>query len=168
MGAINLSKHGLLTVEYVRERMNYDPATGALTWRRCGNAWRNGSPVGTFNQFGYRVVRFDLVPFFVHRLIWFHVHGCWPAAQIDHINGDPADNRLCNLREATHSQNVANTRPRNGRPLKGVTFSNKRWQAQIRVDGKNLYLGRFDTAEEAHAVYAKKAREIHGEFARVA
>jgi len=81
-----------------------------------------------------------------HRLAWFLVYGRNPKGEIDHINGNPSDNRICNLRECTRSQNVMNTRRGNG-----VCWhkTKKKWQALVKSGGKSHFLGHFDTREEA-------------------
>lgn len=90
--------------------------------------------------------------------------------QVDHINGDPLDNRRVNLRLATSAQNTANrSRHKNNKTgLKGVCFfrRDKKYVAHICVDGKRIHLGVFLTPEEAHAAYCEAAKELHGEFAR--
>jgi hypothetical protein len=90
--------------------------------------------------------------------------------QIDHVNGDPADNRLENLRLATHQQNLCNKRRgRNNSGLKGVYLRpNGKFTASVAFNQRSFYLGCFDTAGEAHAAYAFAAARLHGEFARAA
>jgi HNH endonuclease/AP2 domain len=105
-----------------------------------------------------------------HRLAWLYVHGRWPAALIDHINGNPADNRIANLREASRSQNQANSGLRLGNRsgLKGISRKPYgTWSAQIFYQGTKHYLGTFATPEEAHAAYREAARRLFGEFARM-
>ncbi len=89
---------------------------------------------------------------------------------VDHINGDPTDNRRSNLRICTVSQNLmnrgANSNSKSG--FKGVSpcHSNGRWRATINIAGsKQKHLGYFDTPEEAHAAYVEAAKQFHGEFA---
>lgn len=89
--------------------------------------------------------------------------------QIDHINGDKLDNRRENLRLATNAENQRNTKRRsdNTSGYKGVwQITNGRWRARLAVDGRDIHLGYFDTAEEAAAVRDVAALKYHGEFAR--
>lgn len=93
----------------------------------------------------------------------------WPL--VDHVNGNGLDNRRANLRPATNAENMRNRRryANNTSGFKGVTFDKAkgRWKAQIRLDGRRRYIGRYDTAEEAARAYDAAARELHGEFARL-
>jgi hypothetical protein len=100
------------------------------------------------------------------------VHGEFPPDQIDHINCDKTDNRLCNLRLATHQQNMMNRRGSRNSAIgvKGVTFNRRkgRYVAQLTVGGKAVLRKQFKTIDEAAAAYAAAARQYHGEFARTA
>lgn len=91
--------------------------------------------------------------------------------QTDHIDGDGLNNRRCNLRLATPSENARNQRRArdNTSGFKGVWWhkGRRKWQAQIMAGGRQKYLGLFNTAEEAHAAYCEAARSLHGEFARI-
>jgi hypothetical protein len=106
-----------------------------------------------------------------HRLAWLWVHGRWPGCEIDHINSDGLDNRIQNLREATHAQNQRNQSKRsdNTSGLKGVSWHKrgKKWKAQICHMGKWHALGLYDCSEEAHKAYVAAAHRFHGEFARI-
>ena len=94
--------------------------------------------------------------------------GRWPADQVDHINLIRSDNRWCNLREATQSENARNTRARhnNTSGVKGVNKYRDKWHAKISFNGRRIHLGYFDTPEEAHAVYCRAAAKYHGVYAR--
>lgn len=160
-----------LTYERVRELFYYDPETGEFRWKVSNtNRVKVGAIAGGFDRHGHRRIKADGRFYGAHRLAWLYQTGKWPVALIDHINMVPDDNRFCNLREATKSQNNWNA----GKPstnksgFKGVCWdkARRRWMAQIQAHGKNNHLGVFDTPEEAHAAYAAAANELHGEFAR--
>src|SRR5690242_16986610 len=95
-----------ITPELVREWLHYDPDTGHFTWAKQPHWW---VPVGesaeSMAAYGYTGVEFFGRRYFAHRLAWYYVHGRWPREVLDHINRVPGDNRISNLREATHAQN---------------------------------------------------------------
>ena len=102
---------------------------------------------------------------FVHRLIMDAPKGM----HVDHINGNPLDNRKSNLRICTHAENQRNrgANKNNTSGYKGVHWSKttKKWRAEIRHDNKSIHMGYFKTPEEAARAYDKKAKELHGEYA---
>ena len=145
----------------------YDPETGSLTWRMPGlGRGAVGRQAGSFSPGGYRDVHIHGRNYKVHRLIWLYVHGRWPTHEIDHKNGDRADNRLTNLREATRRQNTHNIRLRNDSRsgVKGVGWhaQAKKWQAKIR----GTHIGLFTDINEAAEAYRVAAERHYGEFAR--
>lgn len=154
-----------LTLAQLRELLHYAPETGVFTWSKPRSGVRHGAQAGMVDR-GYRFIRLLGRVYYAHRLAWLYVYGEWPRGQIDHIDGNPSDNRICNLRDATHSQNNMNKRVKrdNQTGLKGVKKYRKRFQARINGD----YLGTFDTAEDAHAAYIAAAKVRFGEFARAA
>jgi hypothetical protein len=103
----------------------------------------------------------------LHRFIWERMGGA-ETPQVDHRDRDGLNCRRGNLRAATSSQNRRNSKVRadSNTGLKGVTKSPFGWRSRIRVDGKEIVLGMFPTAEEAHAAYVTRATEVAGEFAR--
>jgi hypothetical protein len=162
----------MVTAERLRELLDCDPETGVLTWRvsRRGRV-KPGQVAGKSHHTGYHVIRVDGRQYPAHRLVWLHVTGAWPAAEVDHINGVRNDNRFSNLRDATSSQNGCNARlyRNNKSGLKGAILNRPgRWIAQIQKGGRKIYLGVFDTPEEAHAAYCAAAERLHGDFARTA
>jgi hypothetical protein len=110
--------------------------------------------------------------YYAHRLAWFYAYGRWPKEKLDHRDGPRDANKLDNLREANDLQNARNSRigRNNTSGLKGVSLFKRdgTWRAQITVDSKNIHLGYFETAVEAHAAYRYAAERYHGDFARMA
>jgi hypothetical protein len=155
-----------LTAQRLRELLHYDPETGVFTWKVAnGTRAKVGAIAGSLSK-GYILVRVDALNRRAHRLAWFYVNGEWPTDEIDHINGDKSDNRICNLRCVSRSVNLQNQRqPRsdNARGLYlgvGWDKARQKWRAQIK-DGKNTFLGRFNSQEEASEAYLAAKRRLH-------
>ena len=162
-----------LDVGELRSRVAYDPETGALTWaQRPAKGRRVGDALAMHdNGNGYMYTRVDRVGVAVHRLAFAVQMGRWPV-EVDHVNGDKADNCWANLREADRSTNEANVGLRRSSTsgFKGVGWhkARGRWRAHITRHGKHYSLGYFDTPEEAHAAYVRAAEIMFGDFARAA
>jgi len=103
----------------------------------------------------------------LHRVIM----NCPPGKEVDHINGDPLDNRLANLRICSRGENGRNQKKQVGvsSKFKGVSWNrhNKKWRAQIQHCGSGIHLGRFKDETEAARAYDAKAAELFGEFAKL-
>ncbi|MEY2160420.1 MULTISPECIES: HNH endonuclease signature motif containing protein [unclassified Rhodanobacter] len=155
--------------ELANRYFDYDRETGVLLWRihKSNHHGKIGSVAGSISERGYWRVKVDGRSYMVHRIIWLMVNGVFPK-EIDHINGIRTDNRLCNLREASRSQNCANKRTpsTNTSGFKGVSKSQNRWCAQIKVHGRYRHLGSHASPEDAAKAYAKAAVKFFGEFAR--
>lgn len=162
----------------VRSALHYDPITGEFRWKQRAdrnNAWNAhfaGKVAGCLDANGYRVIGFGGRNYQASRLAWLIVHGEWPKGLMDHRDRNTSYDAIDNLRDATPSQNAANScAPRRNRSgFKGVSWDKKSagWRAQIRCDGKDYCLGHFDTPEAAHAAYVEAANEHFGEYARAA
>lgn len=155
-----------ITHRELLEKLHYDPATGVFTHR---DGPRLGLRAGWVGNDGYRALNIDGIFYRSHQVAWFYVHKRWPKLFVDHINRVRDDNRIANLRLANKSQQAVNSvLPKtNTSGYRGVSRRNSPgtpWMAQIRVNGKKRYLGLFQTAELAHAAYAKVCKEVHGEF----
>jgi hypothetical protein len=155
-----------LTAQRLRELLHYDPETGIFT-RAVSRQGRNGLAgcvAGGKTESGY--IRISLYNRLhrAHRLAWLYMFGDWPSGDIDHINGIRGDNRIENLRDVSTSVNMQNQReaqPRNASGFLGVTIHGSRFEASIKLNGKNIYLGSYKTPELAHAAYLEKKRGIH-------
>lgn len=158
---------GLPSWRELDERFLYDPDTGLLVYRQKVKAEQRGEQAGVISEKGYFRVKINRRAHMVHRIAWKMHYGKDPAGVIDHVNGQTLDNRICNLREATHSQNCANSRAMEGKkvPLKGVARVAYGYSARIRRNGKTWNIGTFKTPEEAHAAYVEAAQIVFGEFA---
>lgn len=156
-----------LTQARLKSVVDYDPQTGVFTWRKTPKGPACGRKAGAINSDGYIQIKIDQRIYKAHRLVWLYVHGRWPDDLLDHINLVRADNRLCNLREATKSQNRMNVPAlrHNRSGIKGVFPKDGKWIARIGVDGKSIELGRFDSAEQASSAYAEASKIYHGDYA---
>lgn len=158
-----------LTAEHLREVLEYDPETGVFRWRVAAGRWGRipaGTVAGSVSKVhGYIHIHLDGVVQNAHRLAWLYTTGEWPKDQIDHVNRDRADNRFCNLREATTAQNMENKRRyrsnTSGHP--GVHWRSfcGLWQARIGIAGKRVSLGHWPTVEEAAAAYVAAKAQMH-------
>ena len=165
-----------ITAEYVRSILDYDPEMGVFTWkwrenmRLQWNARFSGKIAGRIDRDGYIVICIDYISYKAHRLAVLHVSGEWPCDLVDHENTNTSANNFSNLRAATPSQNNYNATKRssNTSGYKGVTWhsKDKKWQAQIQVNKKNIYLGQYATPQDAHLAYCRAASLHHGNFAR--
>lgn len=118
----------------------------------------------------YAATRFRGKLWLMHRLVMLWEYGEPPVGcEVDHVNRDGLDNRLCNLRYVTQSQNGANKAKRsdNTSGYKGVFWHKtaKKWMAQIGYEGRTHYLGLYDSKKDAANAYDKAARELEGEYA---
>lgn len=160
----------LLTQERLRSLLDYSPETGKFKWLVRRSNIAAGVAAGTLMCNGYLCIRVDKRLHLAHRLAWLWVTGDAPLLQVDHINGDRADNRFCNLRLATNSQNQQNRRAAQASSstgLMGVLNVSrlrgypKPFKAAIKKNGRLTTLGYFETAEEAHAAYLAAKRVVH-------
>jgi hypothetical protein len=154
-----------LTAAQLREILDYDPETGLFTWAISRRGCRRGDQTGAPHRNGYVMIGINRRARLAHRLAWLHTYGEWPKGQIDHINGVRADNRLANLRDVPGRINRQNQRAARSdnreTGLLGVYKNHGQWGARIQLNGRQHYLGNFQTPEEAHAAYIKAKRLMH-------
>ena len=164
--------------DFLRSILDYSPETGIFTWIyrtdvHIGvNTRLAGVAAGRINGNGYITIGINGISYQAHRLAWRLMTGRDPASDIDHADCKKTNNSFANLRETTIYQNQANTRKRitNTSGHKGVCWNKlrKKWMAQIKIDGKNTYIGLFDNIEAAAEAYKRAAIDRFGEFARTA
>lgn len=161
-----------LSHQKLNEIINYDPGSGEFAWKiKIGPRCKVGAALGRVRYDGYLDTQIAGRKYLLHRLAWLYVTGGWPKIQIDHKDGNRANNRFENLREATASQNSCNRQlsSENCSGFKGVYWhaANRKWCAQIKVAGRRKFLGSFATIHLACDAYAEAARSMHGEFANL-
>lgn len=157
------------SADRLRSLLIYEAETGLLKWAVRRGRILAGTIAGCPDRDGHIVVRIDKKAYFAHRIVYCMANGLWPAGQIDHINGLPADNRLCNLRNATASINSQNLRRANrSNKTTGVLGvsksggSNARpYRASIHIDGKFIHIGNFPDEESASRAYINAKRNLH-------
>lgn len=163
----------MLTQEYLKQRLEYDPETGIFIWKynplstKTRNTRFAGKVAGSIRRdesrprHDYWSININGMHCTAHRLAWLYVTGYLPK-RLDHKDGDGLNNRFDNLREATHSQNSANTYNKET----GIRETDHGYQARIQIDGISKCLGTFTTKEEAQLVYIEASNTHFGEFSR--
>lgn len=180
MSAISNLKANELTGDLVRQIVDYDKNTGVFTWKRrpfehfktkrafaTYNSRFAGRPAGTKHickkndTNTYLRIKIGDRPRPAHRLVFLWMYNRWPEEQVDHINRNGLDNRLCNLREVTPRENMRNKRlyKNNSTGECGVTVFQGSYVASIAVGGKNIYLGSFQDIRLAKAARDKAISE---------
>jgi hypothetical protein len=153
-----------LTQDILKSVLRYGPETGHFTWLvKTNNNMEQGMRAGHLLKSGYIAISIGSKLYRAHNLAWLYMTGEWPLNEVDHKNRCGADNWWKNLRPATHSQNMQNTKVRsdNKSGIKGVAWceSEGKWRSNVSVNGKRI-VKRFSTIEEAIAS-RKKAEQKH-------
>jgi hypothetical protein len=140
----------MIDQDYLVSRLDYDPLSGAFT--------TNGRSVGSIftgdnRRTKYIRISIDGRQYRAHRLAWLYIYGRWPKEEIDHIDGNGLNNKLSNLRECTRQENAKNKplQKNNSSGISGVNWhsASQKWEAQIYVKRKKIYLGLFGCIEDA-------------------
>ena len=146
----------------LQDLFSYDPTTGIITYKisKPRSKMKAGDVAEYLRPDGYLVVNVRRKQIFLHRLAWYLTHGVW-VDLIDHRNQVRNDNRLTNLRDASHSLNVHNKKTSARSGIKGVRIvPSGKFVASIKYKGINKYLGSFDTIQEASDAYSKASKGL--------
>jgi hypothetical protein len=161
--------------EIIQDKLIYDPASGEFTWRHGGSSNRlAGKSAGCKRADGYKIIRVGSKLMFAHRIAVVLMTGkpIEPGKVVDHINGDPSDNRWPNIRVCLQKENTSNRRAPKGKKsslFKGVCWfsARKKWVVRVTDHYQTHYAGYYDDEREAALAYNKKALELFGPFAKL-
>lgn len=150
----------------VKDMFDYDPETGWFTNKYSRGRAKVGERAGSATGHGYRKIVIDYIKHYEHHIAWLYVYGEYPD-EVDHINGVTDDNRIANLRLCTRSQNNFNSWRAAGESGLNGAYLDKRslqWFSKIQVGGQQIYLGSFQSKEDAHAAWLAARQKYAGEF----
>ena len=151
-------------IEVLSKSFSYNPETGDILWKVSAGTAKAGSVAGCLAE-GYILLGCGRRLLKAHRVAWMLHYGVDPVLDIDHKNGIGTDNRIENLRLATVHENTRNARMRNDNTsgIKGVCWCKRRrkWKASL----NGIYVGYFDSKDDAATAVQNRRLELHGEFA---
>lgn len=160
-----MNTNNVVTAEYLRQILDYDPLTGVFVWKQ--HNWRPdlvGKKAGSRHCAGYWAIAIYNKKQLAHRLAWLYMTGSWPEKHIDHIDGNKLNNTFANLRDVSRFANLQNMR----KPTKanksgylGVCRHQGKWLMQIMANGVRHRQSGFSTPEEAHQAYLEAKRKLH-------
>lgn len=154
----------MVDITAAKELLAYDPESGLFTWKvGRGGGVKPGTTAGSLDSKGYVQIKVNGRLVLAHRLAWAFTRGDWPAGHLDHIDRNPKNNAIANLRQCSHAENHQNVglRVDSSSGVTGVSFIKKssKWLAYVCVNQKRHRLGQFDTFDEAvRARIAAKAK----------
>lgn len=155
----------MITQTQLLQLFDYDELSGKFIRKiKIQGGGNVGTEAGTLTTNGYIGICVDGKIYYAHRLVWLYVYGIFPKQCIDHINGQRADNRLCNLRAVTNAQNSINLQhatKNSTTGFLGVSKVRDKFRARIHCDGAYKHLGYFLTPEQAHEAYINARMALH-------
>lgn len=140
----------------------FDYKEGSLIWKQKISDKVVVGAVAGFLDGGKRRVSVFRSKYLVSRVVWLWYYLKWPTNDIDHIDRDPTNNKVENLRDVTRSVNLLNRSVRNKRTLEGVTARDGGFVSSIRTCEGTKYLGFFHSPEEAHKAFSEAHVRVHG------
>lgn len=182
-----MSREYLIPVGSLHRLLRYEPESGELFWLPRGPIWFSGLQqpqeqsakiwnrryagrvAASQDSLGYKKISLFKRMHKAHRIVFAMNNGRWPIGVIDHINHDPSDNRIVNLRECSQRENTCNTSARKNTTSKyiGVSWCNRKgkWTAGVRVHGRRKNLGYFGSEILAARTRDAAAKIYYGNFA---
>ena len=145
-----------LSQEKLKDWISYDSKTGQFLRKKYQ---LKSNKVGGLDSYGYLAIGIQGKIYKAHQLAWLYHYGSHPKGQIDHINCDRQDNRIENLRDVDAKINALNRSS-----AKGVYKHFNKYRARIKINGKHLHLGLFDSEDQAKQVYLNAKKQYLGEF----
>jgi hypothetical protein len=156
----------MLTQSRLKELLHYDEEIGVFTWIKSPrNNVPSGTVAGTFDKKGYLRIIYKNKLYLGHWLAWLYVYGKWPDNEIDHIDGNPSNNTIINLRDVTRKQNMENKKvyktSKTGHSGVSWHSRDKKWNVRIGHYGKRISLGYFDNLQDAIAARIKAENDTY-------
>ena len=156
----------IITQQEINEYFEYKD--GFLYWKKVNsNVTKIGNIAGCFQKNGYQILMLNKQFHYVHRLIYLKFYGNLPKI-IDHIDGNPSNNKIENLREATQSDNICNRakQSNNKSGIKGVAWNPKRNEWTATCQYKGIVIRKYcKSIDEAEITVRKLREQLHGQFA---
>ena len=156
----------MIDLNDLKNQLSYDEQTGIFKWKVPKRGLHIGDIAGSKRQHGYIAIRINKQLVYAHRLAWLYIYGTWPTGEVDHIDGNRLNNSKTNLRDVkpiVNKQNIRSARSDNVCGLLGV-FLDKRsgkYVSKLQTNGKQEWLGLFETPEKAHQAYLNAKRQTH-------
>ena len=158
-----------MNIDRLRDAFDLDADTGMLRWKIAHQKVRVGQAAGSVNGNGYLQVQIDRQVLQVHRVVFALAYD-WLPEMVDHVDGDPLNNRPSNLRAATRSENQRNrkTNANSAVGVKGVCWDSRsrKWRVRVQFAGKQQHIGLFADLNDADRAARAARGKFHGEFAR--
>lgn len=156
---------GIWSQDQLKNLLSYDPDTGIFAWAVArGTKIKPGFIAGCPNTDGYIKIVYMRRTYSAHRLAFLYMTGSYPEAEVDHVDGNPQNNKWANLRACSRQENMQNKLPNKGRKIGSLVGANRnleRWISRISSNGTQIHIGVYETEFEAHQAYLVKKAELH-------